>query len=82
MLQESSNRPSAIRKYKNNTLIDTKEIKLSAEKNKNNLSRHTDESTDDLRGSNTMKFFEGVNNGFEPIENELKRIREILDKEK
>jgi len=29
-----------------------------------------------------MKFFENVKSSFEPIESELKRIREILDKEK
>jgi len=37
---------------------------------------------DELKGSHTMKFFENVKNSFEPIESELKRIREILNKEK
>lgn len=76
MLKESTQRPSALRKYdEDNNLKETSNLKGSQ-------GSSTSKLEDDLKGSHTMKFFQNVQSSFEPIESELQRIREILDKEK
>lgn len=84
MLKETTQRPSAKRKFdEQNNFIDTKTFTQSG----NEASRASNQSSaskleEDLKGSHTLKFFQNVQNSFEPIESELQRIREILDKEK
>lgn len=72
MLGETSQKPSAIRKFEKDDLMRTNQL--------NNSSKNYDlDNLGESNGSNTLKF---LKNSFEPIESELKRIRDILDKEK
>jgi len=79
MLRETTQRPSAVKHYEQNNLLDSKD---RYEESRHTENSHQSRVEDDLKGSHTMKFFENVKSSFEPIESELKRIRQILDKEK